>query len=156
MMAGFLLVQFIVRPALEETGRLKRTVGYKTEVLQDMKRLKAEYEALMRNAQQQKHRYASRPQGFTLFAFLDKLAGEAGIKDRIAYMKPSSSVQKSGATVSVVEMKLQAITLEQLIAYLYAVETSENMVTLRRASFLKQGKDQPALDAILQVETVMT
>ncbi len=86
----------------------------------------------------------------------DKLARQTGIKDRIAYMKPSSSVQKNGPKISVVEMKLQAITLEQLIKYLYGMETSDKMVTLKRASFLKKGKDQPAIDAILQVETIVT
>ena len=154
--AGFLLIQFAIFPALEEKARLKRAVQFKTEALRDMKRLKAEYDALTKNAEQQKRRYAGRPKGFTLFAFLDKLARETGIKDRIAYMKPSGSVQKDGPKISVVEMKLQAITLEQLIKYLYGMETSDNMVTLKRASLLKKGKDQPAIDAILQVETIVT
>ena len=155
-LTGFILIQFVILPALEEKARMKRMVQFKTEVLRDMKRLKAEYEALMENAAQQKRRYTGRPKGFTLFAFLDKLARQTGIKDRIAYMKPSSSVQKNGPKISVVEMKLQAITLEQLIKYLYGMETSDKMVTLKRASFLKKGKDQPAIDAILQVETIVT
>jgi general secretion pathway protein M len=150
-----MLTHFGILPALEENARLKRTVGFKTQVLKDMKRLKAEHETLMKQADEQKRRYASRPKGFTLFAFLDQLARETGIKDHIAYMKPSSSVQKNGPKISVVEMKLQAITLEQLINYLYGMEISDNMVTLKRASFLKKGKDETALDAILQVETIM-
>jgi len=78
--AGFLLIQFAVFPALEEKARLKRAVQFKTEALRDMKRLKAEYEALMENAEQQKRRYTGRPKGFTLFAFLDKLARQTWIK----------------------------------------------------------------------------
>ena len=35
---------------------------------------------------------AGRTSGFTLFSFLDTLAGQAGLKDRIAYMKPSTSI----------------------------------------------------------------
>lgn len=154
--AGFVLVQFVVMPAFEEKARLKRAVRFKTEVLRDMKRLKIEYDALTKRAERQQQRYAGRPKGFTLFAFLDKLARETGIKDHIAYMKPSSSVQKNGPKTSLVEMKLQAITLEQLIKYLYGMETSDNMVVLKRASFVKKGKDQPAIDAVLQVETIMT
>jgi len=155
-LAGYALIQLVILPAFEEKARLQRTVQFKTQVLKDMKQLKAEYETLMKYADQQKRRYARRPKGFTLFAFLDQLARETGIKDHIAYMKPSSSVQKNGPKVSVVEVKLQAITLEQLSKYLYGVETSDNMVTLKRASFLKKGKDEPALDAILQVETIIT
>ncbi len=155
-LSGFILVQFVILPAREEKARLKRMVQFKTEVLRDMKRLNAEYETLMKTAERQKRRYAGRPKGFTLFAFLDKLARETGIKDHIAYMKPSRSTPQNGLKISVVEMKLQAITLDQLIKYLYGMETSDNMVTLKRASFIKKGKDRPAIDAILQVETIMT
>ena len=76
-------------------------------------------------------------------------------KDRIAYMKPSSSIQKSGPfKVSTVEMKLQAISLKQLTDYLYSVETSKDMVTVKRASFVKKAGGPAAIDAVLQVETV--
>ncbi len=54
-LTGFILIQFVILPALEEKARMKRMVQFKTEVLRDMKRLKAEYEALMENADISKH-----------------------------------------------------------------------------------------------------
>ena len=53
-----------------------------------------------------------------------------------------------------VEMKLQRVSLRQLTDYLYGVETSKNMVTVRRASFVKKGGKQGTIDAVLQVDTV--
>jgi len=84
---------------------------------------------------------------------LDQLAGEAGIKDHIAYMKPSKSRPKNSPyNLSMVELKLQGISIKQLTPYLYMVETSKNMVFIRRISITKTGKEG-MIDAILQVET---
>jgi len=116
--------------------------------------LRSEYEAITQKAHLSKSRFAKRQKGFTLFSFLDRLAGETGLKDDIIYMKPSTSVQKnSPIKLSKVEMKLQAITLKQLAAYLYRVETSENVVTVKRLSISKTGKQKEFIDAVLQVET---
>jgi general secretion pathway protein M len=90
-----------------------------------------------------------------LFSFLDRLAGESGIKDQISYMKPSKTVQKNSPyKISRVEMKLDAITLEQLTNYLHGVETSKNMVDIKKISISKKDKKQGLLTAVLQVETV--
>jgi general secretion pathway protein M len=83
------------------------------------------------------------------------MAGEAGIRNNISSMKPSTRVQKdSRYKISRVEMKLDAITLKQLANYLHGVETSENMVDIRRISISKKDKKQGLLTAVLQVETV--
>lgn len=69
-------------------------------------------------------------------------------------MKPSTSVQKdSPFKISQVEMKLKGLTLEQLISYLYNVETSKNMITIKKLSISKTGKQEGFIDAVLQVET---
>ena len=70
-------------------------------------------------------------------------------------MKPSTSVQKdSPYKISQVEMKLQSLTLEQLTTYLHMIETSKNMVYIKRLSILKTGKQEGFIDAVIQVETV--
>jgi general secretion pathway protein M len=50
-------------------------------------------------------------------------------------------------------MKLDAITLEQLTNYLYKIETSKNMVEVKKISISKKDKKQRLINAVLQVET---
>jgi general secretion pathway protein M len=89
-----------------------------------------------------------------LFSFLDRVAGQTRLKDRIAYMKPSTATPKNSPfKISTVEMKLQAITLEQLVAYLYKVETSENAVHIKRISLVKAGKNKSLITAIMEIES---
>jgi general secretion pathway protein M len=86
---------------------------------------------------------------------MNQLADQTGIKDRISYMRPTNTVQKnSNYKLSRVEMKLDAITLEQLTGYLYSVETSKNMVIVKKLSISKKEKDDRLVNVILQVETV--
>ena len=150
----FVLIQFIISPLMDKKRNIERTIRAKTEILKQMKVLKSDYESFTQKAALSKRRFAERKKGFTLFSFLDRLAGATGIKDHITYMKPSTSAEKnSPIKLSKVEMKIQAITMKQLVDYLHHVETSENMVTIKRLSISTTGKREGFLNAVLQVET---
>ncbi len=151
----FLIVTFIVEPFLSKRDELKKSLHAKVVMLEQMRQLQSEYGTLTQKAEVSKALFSRRQKGFKLFSFLDQLAGEAGIKDQITYMKPSTKVQQNSAyKISRVEMKLDAITLKQLTTYLYGVETSKNMVDIKRISISKKDKKQELLTAVLQVETV--
>jgi general secretion pathway protein M len=151
----FLVVTFIVEPFLSKTDQQEKSLHDKAVMLEQMRQLQSEYGTLTQKAKVSEALFSRRQKGFKLFSFLDQLAGEAGIKDRISYMKPSTKVQKNSPyKISRVEMKLDAITLKQLTTYLYGVETSKNMVDIKRISISKKDKKQGLLTAVLQVETV--
>ena len=153
--AIFIAFQWIIFPFWNRKERLERTLAANLKNLKEMRLLKAEYETLKKRSNLSKIRFERRNKGFTLFSFLDRLAGEAGIKENIAYMKPSATVQKEGAyTVSLVEMKLSGVTMEQLTQYLYKIETSKNMVSVKRISLTKPDDTQQRLNAVLQVQTL--
>jgi general secretion pathway protein M len=151
----FLIAIFIVEPFLSRSANMKSSLKDRADMLVEMQRMQSEYNSMTQQAKMSISRFQHRPKGFTLYSFLDRLAGESGIKDRISYMKPSKTVQKNSPyKISRVEMKLDAITLEQLTNYLYGVETSKNMVHINKISISKKDREQGLLTAILQVETV--
>jgi len=51
-------------------------------------------------------------------------------------------------------MKLQSITLKQLTSYLHGVETSKNIVSIKRISIVKTGIKEGYVNVVLQIETV--
>ncbi|MGA8179312.1 MAG: hypothetical protein WB792_04590 [Desulfobacterales bacterium] len=151
----FMIIQFVVFPSIDKRKRLRRELQVKTDVLREMITLKSDYDEIEKRTHASSARFADREKGFTLFSFLDRLTGEAGIKEYVTYMKPSTTVQKNSLyKISQVEMKLQGLTLQQLTTYLYMVETSKNMVHVKRLSIVKAGKPEGLIDAVLQVETV--
>jgi general secretion pathway protein M len=155
VLAIFIFAVFIVGPFFSRTANMKNSLKTKANMLVEMQRLQSDYTALTQQAKISKSRFQRRQKGFTLYSFLDRLAGESGIKDRISYMKPTKTVQKNSPyKISRVEMKLEAITLKQLTNYFYGVETSNNMVDIKKISISKKDKTQGLLTAVLQVETI--
>jgi general secretion pathway protein M len=150
----FIIMQLVVFPMFDKRKRLRKTLRVETKLLQEMMALKSEHDALMRRAGVSEVQFKNREKGFTLFSFLDKLSGKAAIKDRITYMKPSTVEQKNSPyKTSRVEMKFRGLTLKQLTSYLHMVETSKNMVRIKRLSISKDGKREGFIDAVIQVET---
>lgn len=155
LMAILIITQFIVTPFFDKKERMKSNLQAKITMLGEMRQWQSEYQALKKNTQISESRFVRRQKGFTLFSFLDNLAGTAGIKDRVSYMKPSKIEQKDSAyKISRVEMKLDAVTLNQLVTYLYGIETSENMVDIKKLSITKKDKKQEFITVVMQVETV--
>jgi len=155
LIAVFILIQVIISPVINKRERLTRTLQAKTKILEEMRTLQSEYAIIREKARLSKKRFEARNKGFTLFSFLDRLADKSGIKNHITYMKPSTSArEKSGYKVSKVEMKLQSITLKQLTSYLHGVETSKNIVSIKRISIVKTGIKEGYINVVLQIETV--
>jgi general secretion pathway protein M len=151
--AIFLLFQFLIFPFFEARRRFQRGVRAKEDALREILRLSSEYHRYRRGSQGVKQILARRKEGFTLFSFLENSAGDAGVKAHIKYMKPSTSTGLGPHKESLVEMKLEAITLQQLIGYLYRIESPGNVVSIKRISIKENKKKSGSLDAILQVLT---
>jgi general secretion pathway protein M len=151
------LMQAIIFPLVEKRQQLNRQIEVQTQTLKEMLVLKADYEDTKKIADSERGRMAGRSSGFTLFSFLDTLAGQVGLKDRIAYMKPSkTTLENTPYALSVVETKLQNITMKQLTSYLYRIETSDNLVRVKGLSISKTGKQAGTIDAVLMAETFDT
>jgi len=150
----FLLVKLAIFPLVDARARLQRSLVANTRAFDEIQQLRMRYLALQQRAEQSKTQFNRRKRGFTLFSFLDTLAGQVGIKERITYMKPSSSKQKDTPyTLSLVEMKLNGVSLDQITKFLYRIETSRNMIHIRRLSLNKKEEKGGLLNVILQVET---
>ena len=151
----FLIATLIVEPFLDRSNRLKRNLDTKAAMVEQMRQLQSEYVALTQKEKLSKSQFLRREKGFKLYRFLNQLAGQTGIKDRISSMKPTTKAEKNSPyIISLVEMKIEAITLEQLTAYLYAVETSRNMIDVKKLSISKKDKKQGLITTVMQVETV--
>ncbi len=150
----FLIFQFVVFPLIDKRDRLQRALQTNSRTVTEIQTLAAEYNNIKKQSDSARKRIAEKKTGFTLFSFLDRVAGKTRLKDRIAYMKPSTASPKNSPyKISIVEMKLQAITLEQLVSYLYKVETSENAVHIKRISLVKTGKNKNLITAIMEIES---
>ena len=116
--------------------------------------MSAEYKNLKKGGYTLNKLLDKREKDFTLFSFLEKEAANADIKDYIKYMKPSSSSVPGLYKELMIEMKLEGITLKKFIEYLYHIESSENVVRIKRVSIKESKKKVSCLDVVLTVLTL--
>ena len=149
----FLIIQFALFPFLEAKAKIKRSVQTNEKALKEIILLSSEYQELRKDSQHIQRALALRKKDFALFSFLEKQAGRAGVKANIKHMKPSTSTTTGPYKESSVEMKLEDITLKQLVNYLYFVESPEYLVRIKRLS-IRQSKGNPEfLTALVHVIT---
>ncbi|MBT8343069.1 MAG: hypothetical protein HKP58_13530 [Desulfatitalea sp.] len=150
----FIIFQLIIFPIFDRRDAMARKIQDRTQALQQMQQLAAEYTSLTLQSSTSDTKLRLRPKNFTLFSYLDILAGQSGIKQNIGYMKPSkSNLKDSPYNLSMVEMKMTGMTMDQLIKFLHGVETSANMIWIKRISLSREEKNSGLINAILQVET---
>ena len=153
----FLLIMFIIyfifTPLLDSRQRLQKSIVKKQTELQEIQRLEKEYQALQLHSGDIQERLKKRPPAFTLFSFIEKQATAAGIKEKINYIKPSTVESDGPLQESRVDMKLQQITLENLVNFLKGVESFTQVVSVSRISIQEHGKEEGYLNAVIQVVT---
>ena len=144
----------LIGPFFDERKRLEAGVKAKKVALSEIVMLKTEYQALKKGDQGVHELLANRKAGFTLFSFLEKEAAESDVKGHIKHMKPSVSETAGPYKESMVEMKLEAITLKQLVKYLYRIESPKDVIFIKRISIKENRKDSGYLDVVLNVLTL--
>ena len=149
----FFLFQLLISPFFDRKERLQKGIVSKKEDLKEIALLASEYKAHQQDSQEILQVLSLRKKGFTLFSFLDEAAGKAEVKKYIKYMKPSISKEEGTYQETMVEMKLEALTLEQLVRYLYRIEIPIDLIVIKRISIQANKREKGYLDAILQVMT---
>lgn len=149
----FGLAQFVVFPLLDSRKRLLRSINGQEKAVTEMRALHAEISQFSRQSSNLGERAARLPPSFSLFSFLEQKGEEAKVKDNILYIKPSDTVSGEGGLEQVaVEMKLQAVPLDRLVALLERIESPEHLVGIERISVLaNKKKEQGGLDAVMRV-----
>ncbi len=148
-----LLANFIVEPYLDARKKLTGSITAQEKALIDIRLLQQTYKSLKNEEGGIREKLKQRPQGFTLFNFLDRQTETAKIKANVKYMKPSTVDNDGEFTESIVEMKIEDIGLAALTKYLELIESEINVVSIRRLSIQRNDKAKGKLDVILQVVT---
>ncbi len=148
-----LIHNFLIGPFFDEKKRLRTGVTAKEVALEKIVMQSTEYSTLKKGDQGLHKILAKRKRGFTLFSLLEQEAAESDIKGHIKYMKPTTSKGTNQYKESMVEMKLEGITLNQLVGYLHRIESPKDAISIKRISIKENKKGTGYIDAVLKVLT---
>ncbi|MBB5347352.1 type 4a pilus biogenesis protein PilO [Desulfoprunum benzoelyticum] len=149
----FLVYQLLLSPYVDARARLQHSVQQRQKDLEQIQKLRQDYLLIKKREGGIRDRLAKRSRDFALFTYVDRMADQAKIKDTIQYMKPSVATGEGSLQESLVELKLQGTTLEGLVNFLKLVESTENVVSLRRLAIQENGKTKGYIDVTMQIVT---
>ncbi|MGD9947575.1 MAG: type II secretion system protein GspM [Desulfobulbus sp.] len=153
-LAVFVLVQFVLFPLIDQRARLQKRLVSKEKALAEMRLLKQQFQQLNKQSGSMADILDQREEGFSLFAFLEQNAAESAVKELIVYMKPSESQEGKNLSQSRVEMKLQGVSLEQLLRFVAKSESPQQLVGVAKMTVQENTKAQGSLDATLVMVSV--
>lgn len=151
VVVALLVYLLIISPYMNAMELLDRRITRKTEELKEVLTLQNEYFRLKEKTRVLDEAIRSTP-GFSLLSFLENLAARNKIKGKIAYMKPLTTPGSERFRESSVEMKLEILTLTELVDFLYQVEQSAQPIRIKRLNIAKK-KANAYLDVTLQAST---
>ncbi|ADW16838.1 hypothetical protein Despr_0662 [Desulfobulbus propionicus DSM 2032] len=150
----FVVVQFLVFPLIDNRARLTKRLAAREKAVVEMRSLREQYQQLNRHSGSVDELLAQREEGFSLFSFLENNADACEVKEHIAYMKPSETQGSASFRVSMVEMKLQAVPLKKLLAFLEKSESPQHLVGVDKLTIQENAQEKTMLDATLSMVSV--
>ena len=153
IICAFLVIELLVLPVLGKKDRMEKEIVRKEKAILELAEMSQKFQQMDKLSGSIEKALSNRKRGFTLFSFLETTAGQARVKSNITSMKPSESKGLDGYTETMVEVKLESITLEQLTNYLYLIEKPDQLVFIKRITITDNKREKGHLDSILQVLT---
>jgi general secretion pathway protein M len=153
MAAAVLVFLLIIDPVMATIDKLDRQAKRKAKDSQELALVAQEYMVKQARIAKLEERIPSPPAQFSLLAFLEEATTTAQIRDRIAGMQPQAPIVVQGYQETAVDLRLDGVSLPQLLTLLMAIERAPYDVQVHHLQ-LKPKYDNPVnLDATLKIVT---
>jgi general secretion pathway protein M len=151
-----LILEIAVFPFWEAKTKLTKAIQVNQKKLDELSKLDAEFTLQEAAMAKIKRAMSARSADFTLFAYLEKKATQANVRGRIKQMNSSKGIQSISLEESLIDMKLEKITIKQLTDFLYFVESPADLVKIKKIAINKMKESPEYLSAQLQISSFQT
>jgi general secretion pathway protein M len=152
----FLILEIVVFPFRGAKAKLAKAIQVNQKKLTEISRLDAEFTLQEAAIAKIKMAMSTRGADFTLFAYLEKKAAQANVKGRIKQMNSSRGMQSASFEESLIDMRLDKITIKQLTDFLYFAESPADLVKVKKITINKMKESPEYLSAQLQISSFQT
>jgi hypothetical protein len=149
---GLIVVfQFFVRPAIRKVKTLRRVVSDKQQVLGELRAKSEQYKTISRELGKIRLEMGRQPEERKILSFVERIQKESGLMQKVVYMKPSTAMVNDIYERITIEIKLQSITLDQLIQFLLKIESSELAIGIRTLGIKQSVRNLSLLDTTVEL-----
>jgi len=148
------LVYFaIVAPYRSSLRKLDQQIEARSGQLQEVKLLQASYLDL-KQQMAQVERLLDNRQGFTSVTFIEGLVEQTAGRENLLSMRPQSPESRNEFIIDAVEIKLEKLTLEQVLELLVGIEEAEAPMQVKTLYLKQRFDDRSLLDATMTVTSL--
>jgi type II secretory pathway component PulM len=149
---GLIVVfQVFVKPAINRIRTLKRVVSDKQQLLGELRAKSEQYNTISKELEKIRLEMGRQPEERNILSFVERIQKDSGLMQKVVYMKPSTMTVKDVYEQNTIEIKLQSITLDQLIQFLLKIESSEFTIGIRTLEIKRGLLDSGLLDTTIQL-----
>ena len=134
-----LLYAFVVSPLTADLARKRELIPRKERDLVEMRKLKEEYLEMQKRLKEAQAAAAKRG---PLLTDIENISKRANLSSKIVSLKPQTGVQTESYKESIVEIKLENITLYDIVNYVYLLEQGSLRI---KKLYFKPRFDNPKL-----------
>jgi len=146
LVAIFLIGFFsLVDPALERMEQLDDLIPRKEKSLRELTRLQAEYQSASDEIRLIEGRL---PEGgsFSPLSFIEEHAGKNRIRKHIAFIRPTTPTVRKAYKEVPVEVKVENVTLAQIVPFLAAIENAPHYLRIKRLAIKTRFSNPDMMD----------
>lgn len=137
-----LTLDFAVFPLWGAYAKMKKNIATSEKKLEELTRLDSELALQDAKIARIKNAISYRRADFTLFSYLEKKAYAAHVKGAIKQMNSLQGEKTAFFDETLIDLKLEKITVKQLADFLYAIESPSELIKIKRMSINKM-KENP-------------
>jgi general secretion pathway protein M len=146
----FLLFKLAIDPLFKHSAELDRQIVTARRQFSELRTMQQEYQR-QKSVVDSINSQLKKQQNFAIFSRLEELAGQTGIRNKILHMKPTVSTPSEVYNEESVEVKMEGVTLEQLVRYLHQVENSPQFLKIKRLEVKPRFDNRQILTATFRV-----
>jgi general secretion pathway protein M len=151
----FLLISinFAILPFFEAKNKITRSIQRQEKVLNELNDLNVQYRSLKGGSESLRKVIAGRNPDFTIASHLDGILNETDTKSSIQDFQSAKLPAAEGYNLIRTEIKLGKVKMDQLIKFLYLVESPEYGIQIEQISIAKTPAETEYLNAALTLKT---
>jgi general secretion pathway protein M len=142
----------LVLPYQGAMSRLDSRIETRQKQVREVDALQQEYRVLQQQLAEAQNRLA-KSRGFSLFSFIESQTTQVATKENLVYMRPQQTAARDGRQEESVEIKLEKLSLDQLVRFLFSVESADAYLQVKNLRVRTRFDDPSLLDATMTISS---
>lgn len=148
---AWILFTFAIRPAMARVETLSRVIPQKQADLQRLRAKSKEYILMRDSLYNLRTKVSSQDEKFELLSSLESLIRQRGLEAKVLSIRQQELPVDEDYYVSIVQIRLENLTLEQLIDLLQNVESFQVLAKIKSLQIKKNPTSANLLDSMIEI-----